>query len=144
MAAAPLFKGLLQSLCRSHCARTTIALACALVPASPFLLLPCSQPLSVPLCLNASLPRSTSAQEGTREHALFPILCHQTHPPHTPVLEPSPLAFLSTLGKKIMKGEKAEKKHTKKSRYALIGFKGDQSLNGKPFELIPQSAYRQM
>lgn len=34
---APLFKGLLQSLCRTHCALTTIALVCSLVLGSSFL-----------------------------------------------------------------------------------------------------------
>lgn len=37
MAIPSLFKGLLQSLCRSHCTLTTIALVCALVLGSSFL-----------------------------------------------------------------------------------------------------------
>lgn len=69
MAIPPLFKGPLQSLCRTHCALTTIALVCALVLGSSFPWLLRSQLLSVPLCLHASLPRSTSAQAGTQKHA---------------------------------------------------------------------------
>lgn len=105
MAMPSLFKGPLQSLCRTYCALTTIALVCALVPCSSFLWTSAvsSCPFHSVSTLRFHAP--PVPRKGLRN--MSPIMVTSTSPSSNPVLshhrrpQSFPSCFLSHTIKKI-------------------------------------------